>query len=120
MYDVRYKYPNDNQLHSVIVEEGMKETAMSTFRPRPDPRPSLAGALDLAITQSTGDKRYAVRDGRLVSKEYRRYRSTFTLERTWDLPDDTKLQVRSRDFEGLIVRSCLGCVAFLIPGLSMR
>ncbi len=75
-----------------------------SFRPRPDPRPSIEEALDLAIKISTGNKDYYVSDGRLVYEQHRRYRYAYSLRYPWDLPDGTDLQLRSNDFDGLPVQ----------------
>ena len=60
-----------------------------SFRPCPDPRPLIEEALELAIKQSAGNKKYNISDGQLVYEEHRRYRYAYKLERTWDLADAT-------------------------------
>jgi len=76
----------------------------SAFQPRPNPRPLIEEALELAIKLSTSNKSYPISDGRLVYEEHRRYRYAYKLEWFWDLADGTDLQLRSSDFDGLPVQ----------------
>ena len=70
----------------------------SSFRPQPDLHPQMEQALDKAIVSSTGSRRYAVTDGRLLEEQPGRYRYAFTLVNgSWDVSDGSDLQLTSAD-----------------------
>ncbi|GLV59834.1 hypothetical protein KDH_66580 [Dictyobacter sp. S3.2.2.5] len=75
----------------------------NTLRSSGDPRPEMVQALERAIELSVGRKPYTLVDGRLIYEQHRRYRYTFTLESSWDLPDGTDFQLQSADFDHLLV-----------------
>lgn len=62
-----------------------------------DPRTEMDRALEKAIEVSRRQKRYSVSDGRLRDEQPGRYRYTFLLEYTWDLTDDTDLELESSE-----------------------
>lgn len=74
-----------------------------TFRPKKDPRPEMEQALERAIEISQGEKEYHIIDGRLTYEQPRQYHYSFTLESSWDLPDGADIQLKSADFDHLLV-----------------